>query len=134
MSPHKGISFKEFQQRFQIEEACEAYLFEQRWPNGSVCHKCGGRSWYQQRRCREYVCKHCHWQCSITARTVLHRTHLPLTVWFWAIFLAARDKWRISVTQLLLELEMAYSSAWYYCIACVRLWGKEIRITSLQAS
>ena len=39
MSQQKGISFKEFRQRFQIEEACEAYLFEQRWPDGFVCPK-----------------------------------------------------------------------------------------------
>ena len=32
MSQQKGITFKEFRQRFQAEEACEAYLFEQRWP------------------------------------------------------------------------------------------------------
>ena len=47
------------------------------------------------------------------AKTVLHRTHLPLTVWFWAIYLVARDKRGISATQLSRELEIAYSSAWY---------------------
>lgn len=34
MSQQKGMNFKEFRQRFQTEEACEAYLFEQRWPDG----------------------------------------------------------------------------------------------------
>ena len=61
----------------------------------------------------EYVCKQCRRQSSVTAGTVLHRTHLPLTVWFWAIYLVARDKRGISATQLSRELEIAYSSAWY---------------------
>ena len=113
MSQQKGISFKEFQQRFQTEEACEAYLFQQRWPGGFVCPKCGGTGCYQLHGRREYVCKQCHRQSSVTAGTVLHRTHLPLTVWFWAIYLAARDKRGISAVQLSRELEISYSSAWY---------------------
>lgn len=113
MSQQKGISFKEFRQQFQTEEACEAYLFEQRWPDGFVCPKCGGAGCYHLHARREYVCKHCHRQSSVTTGTVLHRTHLPLTVWFWAIYLIARDKRGISATQLSCELEIAYSSAWY---------------------
>ena len=42
MSQQAGMSFKELRQRFQTEEACEAFLFEQRWPEGFVCPKCGG--------------------------------------------------------------------------------------------
>lgn len=37
-----------------------------------------------------------------TTGTVLHRTYLLLAVWFWAIYLVARDKRGVS-----------YSSAWY---------------------
>lgn len=36
MSQQKGISFKEFRQRFQTEEACEEHLFQQRWSDGFV--------------------------------------------------------------------------------------------------
>ena len=42
MSQQKEMSFKEFRQRFQTEEACEEYLFQQRWPDSFVCPKCGG--------------------------------------------------------------------------------------------
>ena len=113
MSQQAGISFKEFRQRFQTEEACEAFLFEQRWPEGFVCPKCGGRGCYRLHGRREYVCKRCRRQSSVTVGTVLHRTHLPLTVWFWAIYLIARDQRGISAIQLSRELEIAYSSAWY---------------------
>ena len=113
MSQQRGVRFKEFRQRFQTEEACEAYLFEQRWPEGFVCPKCGGKGCYRLHGRREYVCKQCRRQSSVTAGTVLHQTHLPLTIWFWAIYLVARDKRGISATQLSRELEIAYSSAWY---------------------
>lgn len=107
------MNFKKFRQQFQTEEACEAYLFQQRWPDGFVCPKCGGNGCYQLHGRREYVCKQCHRQSSVTSGTVLHRTHLPLTVWFWAIYLVARDKRGMSAVQLSRELEISYSSAWY---------------------
>ena len=104
MSQQKGMSFKEFRELFQTEEACEAYLFQRRWPEGFVCPKCGGTGCYQLRGRREYVCKYCHRQSSVTVGTVLHRTHLPLTIWFWAIYLVVRDKQGISAVQLSHEL------------------------------
>ena len=113
MSQQTGMSFKEFRQQFQAEESCDAYLFELRWSDWFVCSKCGWHGCYRLYGRYEYVCKQCHRQSSVTAGTVLHRTHLPLTVWFWAIYLVARDKRGISATQLLRELEIAYSNAWY---------------------
>ena len=113
--PAKGMNFREFRQRFQTEETCASYLFEQRWLDGFICPKCGGRGCYRLRGRREYVCKHCHRQSSITVGTVLHRTYLPLTVWFWAICLVARDK-RVRLSR---ELEISYSGAWYL-LHCLR--------------
>jgi hypothetical protein len=43
----------------------------------------------------------------------MHKTHLPMTIWFWAIYLASGDKRGISATQLATELELSYESAWY---------------------
>ena len=43
----------------------------------------------------------------------MHRTHLPLTVWFWAIYLCATDKCGISAVQLSRTLGICYASAWY---------------------
>ena len=43
----------------------------------------------------------------------MHRTHLPLTAWFWAIYLCATDKRGISAVQLSRTLNICYESAWY---------------------
>lgn len=42
----------------------------------------------------KYVCKQCRRQSSVTTGTVLHRTHLSLTVWFWAINLVILHRLR----------------------------------------
>ena len=43
----------------------------------------------------------------------MHRTRLPLTVWFWAIYLCATDKRGISAVQLSRALGICYDSAWH---------------------
>lgn len=44
---------------------------------------------------------------------MMHRTHLPLTVWFWAIYLCVTDKHSISAVQLSQTLGISYDSAWH---------------------
>ncbi len=39
-----------------------------------------------------YECSSCHYQASLTACTLFHSTNLPLTKWFWAIYVMASDK------------------------------------------
>lgn len=43
----------------------------------------------------------------------MHRTHLPLTIWFWAIYLCVTNKRGISAVQLSRTLGISYDSAWH---------------------
>ena len=110
------VSFKEFRTQFATEEACKDYLFAERFPEGFVCPKCGCREYYYLRMRHVCQCKSCRRQTSVTAGTVMHRTHLPLTVWFWAIYLCATDKRGISAKGLARQLELSYESAWYLLV------------------
>jgi hypothetical protein len=42
-----------------------------------------------------FGCKGCGKETSVTAGTVMHRTHLPLGVWFWAAYLVAPSGARV---------------------------------------
>lgn len=44
---------------------------------------------------------------------VMHRTKLPLTIWFWAIYLCATDKRGISAVLLIRTLGICYDSVWH---------------------
>jgi transposase-like protein len=58
-------------------------------------------------------CARCHRQTSVTAGTVMHRSHLPLKVWFLAAWLVATHKNGISARQLWLQLGLgSYKTAW----------------------
>ena len=52
-------------------------------------------------------------QTSVTARTVLHKTHMPLTQWFLASYFASQDKRGISAVQLAAMLGTTYKTAWF---------------------
>ena len=113
MAHTAAISFKEFRTRYSTEEACREELFRLRFPNGFICPKCGCVEYYPIKGRSTYQCRSCRHQTSVTAGTVMHRTHLPLTDWFWAIYLCATDKRGISAVQLSRTLSICYDSAWY---------------------
>ena len=113
MARAESITFEEFRTRFSTEESCRAELFRLRFPNGFFCPKCGCTEYYPVRGRNAFQCRACRHQTSVTAGTVMHRTHLPLTVWFWAIYLCATDKRGISAVQLSRTLNICYESAWY---------------------
>ena len=113
MAKAAAISFKEFRTRYNTEAACREELFRQRFPKGFVCPKCGCTEYYPIRGRKTCQCRSCRHQTSVTAGTVMHRTHLPLTIWFWAIYLCVTDKRGICAVQLSNTLGICYESAWY---------------------
>ena len=113
MARAESITFQEFRTRYNTEYTCRAELFRLRYPNGFVCPKCGCTEYYPVRGRNTFQCRACRHQTSITAGTVMHRTHLPLTVWFWTIYLCATDKRGISAFQLSRTLNICYGSARY---------------------
>lgn len=113
MAKQKRIGFLEVQEQFGSEEACRKYLFELRWPNGFICPRCGCREYYQISTRNKYQCKSCRYQTSVTAGTVMDRSHLDLRIWIWAIYLVARDKRGYSAKQLSVELNLPYNTAWF---------------------
>ena len=116
MAHAESITFEKFRTRFSTEDACRAELFRFRFPNGFVCPKCGCTEYYPVRGRNTFQCRACRHQTSVTAGTVMHRTHLPLTAWFWTFYLCATDKRGISAVQLSRTLNICYGSAWYGCL------------------
>jgi hypothetical protein len=106
-------SLLEFQRRFPDEASCALFVFERRWPDGFVCPECGGtRACLLKSRAYTYECPFCGRQTSVTAGTVMHRTKLSLTIWFWAAHLMATHSNGMSAQQLKGQLGLSYSAAW----------------------
>lgn len=112
--PSYPLTILEFQERFATEEACRAYLFASRWPDGFRCPVCDRREAGEMHRRRlVWQCKSCGRQTSATAGTVMHGTRTPLRTWFWAAYLVATHHPGISAKQLQRQLGLTrYETAW----------------------
>lgn len=103
----------EFQAQFGDEQACLDYLLECRWPEGYVCPRCHGRSAWPLAARGLWECAACGYQVSLTAGTVLHKTHTALHLWFWAAYLMTTGTPGISARQLQRQLGLSrYETAW----------------------
>src|SRR3982751_3909711 len=107
-------SLPEFEAQFPDDEACARWLFERRWPDGFRCPACGhAKGWEPGRGTLLVECARCRRQTSVTAGTVLHRSHLPLKLWFLASGRVATHRNGISARQPWLQLGLgSYKTAW----------------------
>lgn len=116
MARQEAMTLIEFQEKFHREEVCREHLYALRWPEGFVCPKCGVKDEpFQVKSRHQYQCKHCGYQASVTAGTVMEKTRVPLQKWFWAMFLMGHDKRGCSAAQISRELDLCYSTAWFLC-------------------
>src|SRR5207237_10597970 len=62
---------------------------------------------------KRYQCTKCRHQISLTSATMLHRTKIPLTHWFWAAYLMTTDKRGVPALLLQRHLGLScYETAW----------------------
>src|SRR5271155_5189150 len=108
----RARSLTQFLGEFSDETACAAFLSERRWPGGFACPSCGSvRDAALKSRAYTYECLDCGRQTSLTAGTVMHRSKLPLTVWFWAAHLMSTHSNGMSARQLEDQLGVTYMTA-----------------------
>ena len=102
-------SLLEFQRLFPDEAACAAYLEHARWSVGFVCRQCGVTDEPYRFANRPGVlrCRHCGCDTSLTAGTVMERTHTPLSVWFWAAYLVTTQTPGMSAIQFQRQLGLS---------------------------
>lgn len=109
-----GLSMPEFLKQFGTEAQCAAELEQARWPQGFRCPRCGeaAHSVLQGGSRKTFQCQACRHQTSLIAGTLFQSTHLPLTVWFLAIYLISQAKTGLSALALKRHLGVSYPTAW----------------------
>jgi transposase-like protein len=111
----KEMNMVKLMERYQTEDKCYRDLEELRWPNGIACLRCGSTKVSRIHARRQFDCDSCRYQFSVTAGTIFHDTHLPITKWFIAVYLMIESRKGISANQLKRTLGVSYKTAWYLC-------------------
>ena len=110
----KPLSRTAFDRKFPDIAACARHLLTHRWPEGFVCPRCDGlKGWELTAKRFTWECAKCHHQASVTAGTVMHRSHLPLRTWFLAIHMLTSPSNGVSAEQAQAQLGLgSYKTAW----------------------
>lgn len=105
-------TYQEFRRWFPDDAACMAYLERLRWPEGFTCPACScPRSW--RTAGGHFMCTSCAKRTSVTAGTIFHRSHTPLSTWFAAIWFITGSKNGVSALDLQRQLGFgSYETAW----------------------
>jgi len=84
------MNLNQFRNKFPNEVACRKYLEKVIWPSGRVCPHFGCLgSWRikgESTRPGLYECNGCTGQFTVTTKTPLHGTKLPLRTWLLAMY------------------------------------------------
>ncbi len=110
----QGLSLPEFLKHFGKREQCEKHLYQTKWPHGFKCKKCGETDAisFNKGNHTVYQCSHCHTQTSLLVGTLFERTHLPLTIWYLAIYFISEAKTGISALDLHRKLGVNHKTSW----------------------
>lgn len=84
-------TLQEMIHRFATNDACLKYLEDIRWSGGFECPSCKYTSAWSVRR-GYFRCTNCRSDTSVTCGTVFAYSHLPLTLWFLAIWSVVSQK------------------------------------------
>ena len=106
---------------FHDEDAARAYFEAQRWPDGKpVCPHCNSSNVHRlegaSHRAGLIQCNACLGAFTVTTKSVMESSHLPLTKWAIAFHKMAASKKGISAKQMQRELNLgSYRTAWFLC-------------------
>ena len=105
-------SLLEFEHWFRTEGACRDYLLRLRWPEGFRCPRCGHRQAWKRSR-YQLRCGGCRTDINATAGTIFHGSHVPLRIWFRAIWWITNQKSGVNAMGLQRLLGLgSYKTAW----------------------
>ena len=111
----KPRSLVDLLDRYDTDARCRDALEAIRWPSGIACLQCGDTNVGEVPSRGQWHCKGCGHRFSVTAGTIMHRSHLPLRKWFAAIYLMCQAKKGMSAEQLKRTLGVARKTAWFLC-------------------
>jgi hypothetical protein len=106
-------TWDQFLDWFPDEASCNHYLEGIRWPDGFVCSRCGevGEAFHGTRG--RLICRHCRYQCSVTAGTVFDKTRTSLRSWLAAVWYLTNQKQGVTALGLQRVLGLgSYQTAW----------------------
>lgn len=113
-------NMQELIEKFPTEELCREYIAQIRWDSGFVCPYCAGHKSWKIRR-GKIRCSECRCDVSVTTGTVFENTHIPLRIWFQAIWCIVSQKQGVSALGLARALGIRRQKTGWNLLRKIRL-------------
>jgi transposase-like protein len=103
------------EKHFHDEDAARVWFETARWLDGPICPNCGSLKHYATKKVGRYRCgePECRKDFTVQTKSVMERSHTPLTHWAYAFTVAADGKKGFSAHQLMRQLGCQYNTAWF---------------------
>lgn len=115
-TPERVPSLARLRRQYPTEAACRHLLEELRWPQGPFCPHCGSYALWaiNGNSCRAGLkeCRDCRRQYTVTTKTPMHATQLPLWTWIQAMYLVVTSSKGISSMVMSRFLGVTQATAW----------------------
>ena len=112
-------TMQECMDQFPTEESCRLYLVDVRWSGQFKCPDCSHTEAWKLGR-GIFRCKKCHRDVSVTAGTVFQGSHVPLRLWFQALWLVVSQKQGVSALGLSHVLGIDRRKTGWYLLERIR--------------
>lgn len=110
------MTIDELKAMLPTEQACRSYLEQAIWRNGRVCPHCGCLgSWELKGKSTRpglYECSGCHGHFTVTTKTPMHATKLPLWIWILAMYYMLGSSKGISSVIMAKLIGVSQKTAW----------------------
>jgi transposase-like protein len=102
----------EITNKFPTELDVIQFFEQKRWGKKITCPFCGSTDLNKRSKDYRWHCKKCEKSFSVTTKTFLHNTRMPLKTWLFAFAIITDAKKGLSAKQLERNLGIHYESAW----------------------
>ncbi len=99
------MELNEIEKAFGTEQQCREYIYGIRWKDGYRCPRCqSNKAWKTSEL--KYKCQNCGYKASVTSGTIFQDSHIPLPLWFKAIWFVSQNPQGITANDLQQKLEL----------------------------
>ena len=123
-SDREGITLVQLCDMFPTEESAREWFEARVWPSGRFCPHCGSiRTHEASHNNMPYRCSDCRGYFSVKTGTVMHKSHIPLRKWVFAIYLHLTSIKGVSSMKLHRDIGVSQPAAWFMLQRIREAWN-----------
>ena len=125
-SDREGITLVQLCDMFPTEESAREWFESRVWPDGRYCPHCGSiRTHEASHNNMPFRCSDCRGYFSVKTGTAMHKSHIPLRKWVFAIYLHLTSLKGVSSMKLHRDIGVSQPAAWFMLQRIRQAWGDD---------